>query len=43
MYISKKLSLTHAASNLGIRLNGKMVLYLEDLVNPKMGLNLDPN
>jgi hypothetical protein len=37
------LSLTHATSNLGIRLNLKMVLYLEDLANPNNGLNLVPN
>ena len=36
-------SLTHATSNLGIRLNGKIGLYLEDLANPKIGLNLVPN
>ncbi len=35
--------LTHATSNLGIRLNGKIGLYLEDLANPKIGLNLIPN
>ncbi|MDQ1165131.1 hypothetical protein QE431_001449 [Flavobacterium sp. SORGH_AS 622] len=29
--------------DLGIRLNGKMVLYLEYLANPKNGLNLVPN
>ena len=36
-------SLTHATSNLGIWLNLKMVLDLEDLANPKNGLNLIPN
>nr|WP_315201539.1 hypothetical protein [uncultured Flavobacterium sp.] len=36
-------SLTHATSNLGIWLNLNMVLYLEDLANPKIGLNLVPN
>ena len=35
--------LTHATSNLGIRLNLKLVLYLEDLANPKIELNLVPN
>jgi len=40
---NKKLVLTHATSNLGIRLNLKLVLYLEDLANPKNGLNLVPN
>jgi len=35
--------LTHATSNLGIWLNGKIGLYLEDLANPKNGLNLVPN
>jgi len=34
---------THATSNLGIWLNGKIGLYLEDLANPKIGLNLIPN
>jgi hypothetical protein len=28
---------------LGIRLNLNMVLYLEDLANPKIELNLVPN
>jgi hypothetical protein len=28
---------------LGIWLNLNMVLYLEDLANPKIGLNLVPN
>ena len=36
-------SITHATSNLGIWLNGKIGLYLEDLANPKIGLNLVPN
>nr|WP_315201548.1 hypothetical protein [uncultured Flavobacterium sp.] len=35
--------LTHATSNLGIWLNLKLVLYLEDLANPKIGLNSIPN
>jgi hypothetical protein len=39
----KCLPLTHATSNLGIRLNGKIGLYLEDLANPRIGLNLIPN
>ncbi|OOV13018.1 hypothetical protein [Flavobacterium sp. LM4] len=39
----KKRLLTHATSNLGIRLNLKLVLYLDDLANPKNGLNLVPN
>ena len=34
---------THATSNLGIWLNGKIGLYLEDLANPNNGLNLIPN
>jgi hypothetical protein len=34
---------THATTDLGNWLNGKMVLYLEDLANPKIGLNLVPN
>ena len=34
--------LTHATSNLGNRLNGKIGLYLEDLANPKIGLYLIP-
>jgi len=34
---------THATSNLGIWFNGKIGLYLEDLANPKIGLNLIPN
>jgi hypothetical protein len=40
---NKHLLLTHATSNLGIRLNLKMVLYLEDLANPNNELNLVPN
>jgi hypothetical protein len=35
--------ITHATSNLGIRLNLKLVLYLGDLANPNNGLNLVPN
>jgi len=41
-YINWQL-LTYATSNLGIWLNGKIGLYLEDLANPKNGLNLVPN
>jgi len=32
--------LTHATSNLGIWLNGKFGLYLEDLANPKDNADL---
>jgi hypothetical protein len=35
--------ITHATTDLGNWLNGKLVLYLEDLANPKIGLNLVPN
>jgi len=38
-----KLPPTHATSNLGIWLNGKIGLHLEYLANPKIGLNLIPN
>lgn len=41
--MTKKLLLTHATSNLGNWLNGKIGLYLEDLANPKIELNLIPN
>jgi hypothetical protein len=34
---------TATTTDLGIWLNGKLVLYLDDLVNPKNGLNLVPN
>jgi hypothetical protein len=34
---------THATSNLGIWLNGKIGLYLEDLANPKDNADLAPN
>ena len=34
---------THATSNLGIWLNGKIGLYLEDLANPKDNAYLTPN
>jgi hypothetical protein len=33
----------NATTDLGNWLNGKLVLYLEDLANPKIGLNLVPN
>jgi hypothetical protein len=36
-------SLTHATSNLGISLNGKIGLFQKYLANPKNGLNLVPN
>ena len=35
--------LTATTTDLGIWLNGKMVLYLDDLANPKIGINLVPN
>ena len=35
--------LTATTTDLGIGLNGKMVLYLDDLANPNNGLNLVPN
>jgi hypothetical protein len=41
--VNKQQPLTHATSNLGIRLNLKLVLYLDDLANPNNGLNLVPN
>jgi hypothetical protein len=41
--MKKAQQVTHATSNLGIRLNGKIGFYLEDLANPKIGLNLVPN
>jgi hypothetical protein len=34
---------THATSNLGIWLNGKIGLFQKYLANPKNGLNLVPN
>jgi hypothetical protein len=34
---------THATSNLGIWLNGKIGLYLGDLANPKDYADLIPN
>ena len=36
-------TLTHVTRDLGIWFNLKLVLYLEDLANPKIGLNLVPN
>ena len=36
-------TLTHVTRDLGIRLNLKLVLYLDDLANPNNGLNLVPN
>ena len=39
----KKHLLTATTTDLGIGLNGKMVLYLEDLANPKNVLILVPN
>jgi len=42
--MTKKAELpTHATTDLGNWQNLKMVLYLEDLANPKIGLNLVPN
>jgi len=41
--LNKKHLLTHATSNLGIRLNGKISLYLEDLADPKDNADLVPN
>ena len=38
-----QLAITHATSNLGIWLNGKIGLYLEDLANPKDNADLTPN
>jgi hypothetical protein len=37
------LPLTHATSDLGISLNGKIGLYLGVLANPKINATLDPN
>jgi len=34
---------THATSNLGIWLNGKIALYLEDFANPNDNADLIPN
>jgi hypothetical protein len=36
-------SSTTTTTDLGIRLNGKLGLYFECLVNPKIGLNLVQN
>jgi hypothetical protein len=42
--MTKKAELpTHATTDLGNWLDGKLVLYLGDLANPKIGLNLVPN
>ena len=38
-----KLPPTPTTTDSGYRLCGKLVLYLEDLANPKTGLNLVPN
>jgi hypothetical protein len=43
LYCVSLLLLTLVTSDLGIWLNLNMVLYLEDLANPKIGLNLAPN
>ena len=40
---NKSQQVTATTTDLGNRLNGKMVLYLEYLANPKNGLNLIPN
>jgi len=42
-YKRKSERLTATTTDLGNWLNGKMVLYLDDLANPKNGLNLVPN
>jgi hypothetical protein len=39
----KKRLVTATTTDLGIWLNGEMVLYLQYLANPKNGLNLVPN
>ncbi|REG91117.1 hypothetical protein [Flavobacterium aquicola] len=39
----KERQITATTTDLGIGINGKMVLYLDDLANPKIGLNLVPN
>ena len=39
----KKQPITATTTDLGNWLNGKLVLYLNDLANPKIGLNLVPN
>ena len=41
--LRKRQPITHATSNLGIWLNGKFGLYLEDLANPKDNADLTPN
>ncbi|SHM14622.1 hypothetical protein [Flavobacterium saccharophilum] len=40
---TKILLVTAITTDLGNRLNGKMVLHLEDSANPKIDLNLVPN
>ena len=42
-YPTNKRRITATTTDLGIGLNGKMVLYLEYLANPKNRLNLVPN
>jgi len=39
----EKHRITATTTDLGNWLNRKMVLYLDDLANPKNGLNLVPN
>jgi len=41
--LRKRQPITHATSNLGIWLNRKIGLYLEDLANPKDNADLAPN
>jgi hypothetical protein len=41
--VKEKRSITATTTDLGNWLNGKLVLYLGDLANPKIGLNLVPN
>jgi hypothetical protein len=38
-----KMKITHATSNFGNWINGKIGLYLEDLANPKDNADLAPN
>ena len=40
---TNQLHITHATSNLGIMLDLKLVLNLQDLANPNNGLYLIPN
>ncbi|HSD09309.1 hypothetical protein [Flavobacterium sp.] len=42
-YDKTQLLPTATTTDLGNWLNGKMVLHLDDLANPKIGLNLVPN